>query len=332
MIPHILAGDLNFTLCPNEVWGSGRVADLLAGYFIDLFENSHLVDVVPHSLYPTWSNGRCGADYVGKLLDHFLMAEELCNLFGKYRSWSYAVGIFDHKAILLQLDFGIKPTSHPFKFNAGILKDPDFDSWFRETWEKLNLSHGAPSLAGFIHKIQWIKPLIQSWVKLKKSKDLLELEVIEEKIVQFHYRSDLYPLSIEQCSSLADLLAAKDRILLSIEEEWRQKSRATWLMAGDRNTKFFQRYANQRRLQNAIWEVRMPIIAWWWMKAPLKWLLRTILGGFILRMENMIYYTSLKRLKIFPFNSLRRMPERLIDRLLWRILRTFKNKIAVIKA
>lgn len=251
----ILAGDLNFTLCPNEVWGSGRVADLLAGYFIDLFENSHLVDVVPHSLYPTWSNGRCGADYVGKLLDHFLMAEELCNLFGKYRSWSYAVGIFDHKAILLQLDFGIKPTSHPFKFNAGILKDPDFDSWFRETWEKLNLSHGAPSLAGFIHKIQWIKPLIQSWVKLKKSKDLLELEVIEEKIVQFHYRSDLYPLSIEQCSSLADLLAAKDRILLSIEEEWRQKSRATWLMAGDRNTKFFQRYANQRRLQNAIWEV-----------------------------------------------------------------------------
>jgi hypothetical protein len=45
-------------------------------------------------------------------------------------------------------------------------------------------------------------------------------------------------------------------LLKQEEETWRQKSRATWLACGDRNTKFFHSYVNYRRHINSIWDIR----------------------------------------------------------------------------
>ena len=41
------------------------------------------------------------------------------------------------------------------------------------------------------------------------------------------------------------------------EETWRLKSRATWLAEGDRNTKFFHKFATGRRKDNSIWEINL---------------------------------------------------------------------------
>jgi hypothetical protein len=56
------------------------------------------------------------------------------------------------------------------------------------------------------------------------------------------------------------LVAEKERRKLELlkqeEETWRQKNRALWLAAGDRNTKFFHSFSNYRRQHNAIWDIR----------------------------------------------------------------------------
>ena len=44
--------------------------------------------------------------------------------------------------------------------------------------------------------------------------------------------------------------------LKKIEETWWLKRRVVWLEAGHNNTKFFHRYANQRRISNSIWELK----------------------------------------------------------------------------
>jgi hypothetical protein len=51
------------------------------------------------------------------------------------------------------------------------------------------------------------------------------------------------------------LLEAERNELLKFEEYWRQKSRATWLKSGDRNTKYFHKFANERRNNKHIWEI-----------------------------------------------------------------------------
>ena len=45
--------------------------------------------------------------------------------------------------------------------------------------------------------------------------------------------------------------------LLKEEAEWRLKSRAVWLNAGDKNTKFFHKYASGRRREKSIWEIEV---------------------------------------------------------------------------
>ena len=62
----IRAGDINFTWFADEVWGSGRNMDPLLDYLSSLFDEAHILDIVPIVISPTWSNGRCGPAGIAK--------------------------------------------------------------------------------------------------------------------------------------------------------------------------------------------------------------------------------------------------------------------------
>lgn len=47
-------GDLNLVLSSNEVWGDNSHMDVLAPFFLSLFEYEGLVDVVYVPIRPTW--------------------------------------------------------------------------------------------------------------------------------------------------------------------------------------------------------------------------------------------------------------------------------------
>jgi hypothetical protein len=47
----------------------------------------------------------------------------------------------------------------------------------------------------------------------------------------------------------------RNKILSYNEEKWRQHSRVIWISSGDRNTKFFHHFSNQRGIHKHIWEI-----------------------------------------------------------------------------
>ena len=108
--------------------------DAFVDYFIKLFDDAQLNDIVPAVLSPTWSNGRAGRGGIAKNLDRFLMADGLCEDTGKFRSWSLATGFSNHRVVHLQLDFDVSFHYYPFKFNPSWLKDEDFNQLIREQW------------------------------------------------------------------------------------------------------------------------------------------------------------------------------------------------------
>lgn len=59
-----IAGDLNATLLSEVCWGLQSKRDPLITRPHDLFEDNHLVDVQPHPLTPTWSNGRVSENHI----------------------------------------------------------------------------------------------------------------------------------------------------------------------------------------------------------------------------------------------------------------------------
>lgn len=56
----IIGKDINLVLSTKEIWGSSVRLDPMSGYFINLFNSSNLLDIVPCPLFPTWSNRRSG--------------------------------------------------------------------------------------------------------------------------------------------------------------------------------------------------------------------------------------------------------------------------------
>jgi hypothetical protein len=62
----IVGGDLNFTLSTREVWGSSARADPLADFFVNMLQDTGLVDLAPSHLTPTWRNGRVGSTGISK--------------------------------------------------------------------------------------------------------------------------------------------------------------------------------------------------------------------------------------------------------------------------
>lgn len=70
------------------------------------------------------------------------------------------------------------------------------------------------------------------------------------------------PPSLNQ-QHLADNLSKElDELLLREELMWRQRSRATYLREGDRNTKWFQRKATWRRKKNTISKLKNEMGVW----------------------------------------------------------------------
>ena len=83
----MLAGDLNLTLHPSEIWGCKASLDHLSEHFLALFDAAGLVDVAPPSIGPTWRNGRSGEEGICKRLDRFLISKDLLPFLGTYRTW-----------------------------------------------------------------------------------------------------------------------------------------------------------------------------------------------------------------------------------------------------
>lgn len=61
---------------------------------------------------------------------------------------------------------------------------------------------------------------------------------------------------------LNNLEKQKSKLLLAKEEQWRLKSKATWLQAGDGNTKFFHNFENGKKASNTIWQLPCELDGW----------------------------------------------------------------------
>ena len=150
----IVAGDLSLTLSLDEVWGVGKIEDPISDFLKAEMEEMKLVDIETNVLCPTWSNGRCGALGLAKILDRFMLAEDLCEYFGKYRTWSHSLGFSDHKAVLLQIDFDKSLTKYPFKFNPIWLEDQQFCDFVRVQWLNFSQVHYSSVMYGFNDKLK----------------------------------------------------------------------------------------------------------------------------------------------------------------------------------
>lgn len=98
----MIVGDLNFTLCPDEVWGGGRKMDPLADFIKNHLLIRNFIDVAPSVLTHTWDNGRSFRAFIAKHIDGVIIHANIIDAMGMpYLSIGNDF-ISDHRPIFIQ--------------------------------------------------------------------------------------------------------------------------------------------------------------------------------------------------------------------------------------
>jgi hypothetical protein len=154
------------------------------------------------------------------------------------------------------LDYGIKFTYYPFKFNAALSKDNSFGDLVREVWNAQKEFTGAGEQSRLIGKLSILKDRVRKWTTIKKKREQQTFNQIENEIVTLIKESLDFPTATEPLNRLKVLENERNTMLMAEEDLWRQKSRAIWIRLGDKNTNFFHGFASFRRNKQHLWEVQ----------------------------------------------------------------------------
>ncbi|KAL8170986.1 hypothetical protein V2J09_022790 [Rumex salicifolius] len=242
--PVYFGGDLNCILqAEDRIGGSGSLHHD-SGAFRACLDNSGLIDMGCVGSRFTWSRGLNSASYVAKRLDRVTMNMDA------FLAWPSATVrhlpslCSDHMALL----FCLKPGQlrgrgrRPFRFEEAWTHHSGFLDFVRDSW--YTDRHACEALEALRGRLKWWNVHVFGDVNKRKASLISRIAAVQSSIALDPSDSDiclLNSLSLELDSTLAQE-----------EAIWRQKSKVSWLLDGDRNTGFFHASTVTRRRRNRV--------------------------------------------------------------------------------
>lgn len=203
----------------------------------------------------TWTNKRELEENIQWRLDRAVATEEFINRFSPIRVLHLPRYGSDHVPILIELQAvslrSRKKRTRIFHFEEAWTKEVNSEDVIRNTW-----TGGSNNFAGRINGMQHLN---SSFEHLNMSFVRNEIKRIEKLLKD----SNLWSSSREDLIRFKALEKQLDEHMKAEETMWRQRSRAVWLMEGDKNTNFFHGKANQRRKTNEIQKLKDSDGVWW---------------------------------------------------------------------
>lgn len=134
------------------------------------------------------------------------------------------------------------------------------DGWKKKALKQLSNKAGAPpgepEQKAIYSKISSCRRAISLWKKTSQTNSQKKIEAIKEQLEK---------AQIDDNTTYEELLKLKWELCEAFREEemfWKQKSRATWLKEGDRNTNFFHATTKQRRARNRVTKLKRSDGTW----------------------------------------------------------------------
>ncbi|KAL0319628.1 UNVERIFIED_CONTAM: hypothetical protein Sradi_5224300 [Sesamum radiatum] len=198
----------------------------------------------------TWCNKREAPYIVRARLNRALGNHEWSVLFPQVVVFHDHVDSSDHSAIWIGLDGDDRTDINSgqrkrFHFEAAWTASPDCSDVIRSAWESVRES-GSHSTV--ISKIRATKLQLLWWNKARFGNIRRMTKELNDKVCQLQNKdiTSKDKADIEGLRDAIQTLARKEEIM------WKQRAKALWLEAGDRNTSFFHAKATEWRHQNEI--------------------------------------------------------------------------------
>lgn len=178
----------------------------------------------------TWTNGRQGSANVQKRLDRGLCNEDWRAMFPEGMIQNLPRTYSDHAPLLISPHgmHSITFMHRPFRFEAAWIMDATFGDVVLSSWNGSNLREKIDNFSKAA--ISWNKNVFGNIFR-KKRWTLARIKGVQDSQSK-NFSHNL--ISLEK-----DLVADYNNILAQEELLWFQKSRAKWIVMGERNTRYF---------------------------------------------------------------------------------------------
>ncbi|XP_028119770.1 uncharacterized protein LOC114317256 [Camellia sinensis] len=236
--PSIFLGDFNATRIRQEKvegssnWSSEHEA------FNTCINESELAELSYGGCQFTWSNKRCGGEYIATKIDRVLINEAWLDKFPESTAFFLPSGVSDHSPAMVNTSIAKTSFKKPFKFFDCWSKHPEFISTVSSSWNQY--IRGVPMFRVY-QKLRQLKVKLKLLNKKDFSDISLRVQASKTNLDLLQFKLDKDPLNCvlqgqerEEHKKYLDLRQVEESLAL-------QKSRIQWLGLGDKNSSFFFR-------------------------------------------------------------------------------------------
>lgn len=253
--PWLMLGDFNETMWQTEHLLSSKRSERLMENFRNVLSDCNLFDLGFKGPCWTFNNKQEGIKNVRARLDRGVASPTWTDYFKKANMEHICSSRSDHLPLLVR--FGQRKEWRPkgdkrqkiFRYEHMWERSGSLQSMIDSSWKR---DGPAANLEAVIEKLASMQKELRGWAKRDFGSVLKQTVEIRNKLSMLWNA----PYSVEQQKSINKCSVELDELLLREELMWRQRSRATYLREGDRNTKWFQRKATWRKKKNDITKLK----------------------------------------------------------------------------
>lgn len=244
----ICVGDFNETMFGTEHFSRSERLEWQMRAFRDVIIECSFQDLGWSGVPFTWDNGQQGEMNVKARLDRALVNQGFLQRFEHSRVRHLSAMESDHCFVMVDIREKAINSGHgkrQFRYENIWQSHVDYDNLVADVWRRHCRGAGLASIADTLSTLQGE---LGAWGARGFGCLAKKIKKLQRKLDKLRSTSMGRGPTDEVKKTVMQL-----REMLKLEEIWmRQRSRVPWLRDGDRNTKYFQAQATQRRLVNRI--------------------------------------------------------------------------------